>query len=133
MLRMFYDARAFDQNLCDWKFPTIITNMFVSTSCDIQNNPTESAACQSCLESGRRRLGISNSINNNNNNNNKNNNRSNNRSLQESGGDTVAPFVTTIKFYTTVNEDSAAAPPLTILVVVVIGFISSLMLFFVIA
>merc|ERR1711957_944672 len=99
--------------------------MFGDSSCSNQDEPTEIAACQTC----DRRLSVNININN----------RIKNRILQEGGGDTVAPFATTIKISTTTaNEDTAAAaaasPPffrrtatVATLVVVAIGFFSSLM------
>jgi len=130
MRAMFHLAKSFNQNLCKWSYPPNSRNfvdIFLDTACENQNHPTKSAACQSC---SRRHLDINNKIKNNN-----NNNRNNNRILQQIGGrDTVAPFVTTINFSTTVNDDSAAATPfypktviITTFAAVTTGFITTLM------
>jgi len=114
---MFSNATAFNQSLCDWSFqaPQQVDSMFSgATSCANEGNPTfttdnpDATARSACHNCGRR-LGTNDNIITVNNN---NNNRINSRILQEGGGNTVAPFVTTIKFSTTaVNEDSAASAP----------------------
>merc|ERR1712176_878232 len=55
MWDMFHWATAFNQKLCKWlenpNFPNNIqiTDMFWKSGCDVTDNPSNSAVCQSCI------------------------------------------------------------------------------------
>jgi len=49
---MFYDATAFNQNLCAWTTDILsgtgTTDMFTDSGCIDKSNPTSTNVCQSC-------------------------------------------------------------------------------------
>jgi len=55
MFQMFYNAAAFNQNLCSWDIQADANTdeMFSFSKCPNEDDPTASAVCQSC---DRRRL-----------------------------------------------------------------------------